>query len=183
MRRKRRKKRRAGGEEGARPALLCYSHVGSVPRAEPHPRGQAHPEPTPPSPPPPGNFTCSLDRHEPFTTEAIHPYPRPTSIFPRHLSWQMSEGLLLHPAPPPSPHISTCFSVSPEADAWEILAIEEPAVPEWGRSPGAEILATVFPRDQFCLSTRMLNHAPMSSSRFHHEAHSKQINRNSSQSL
>ena len=47
----------------------------------------------------------------------------------------------------------------------------------------AEILATVFPRDVFCLSTRMLNHDPMSSSRFHQEAHSEQINRNSSQSL
>ena len=71
----------------------------------------------------------------PFTTEAIHPYPRPSSIFPRHLSWQMSEALPPHPALPHSPHISISVSASPEDDAWEILAISESAVPEWGRSP------------------------------------------------
>ena len=59
----------------------------------------------------------------PFTTEAIYPYPRPRSIFPRHSSWQMSEALPPHPAPPRSPHISISVSVSPEANAWEILAI------------------------------------------------------------
>lgn len=162
---------------------MCYSHVGSVPWAEPHPRGQAHPEPTPPSPPPPGNFTCSLDPSGAPHNGSNPPLSQAQFRFPRHLSWQMSEALPPHPAPPPSPHIAISVSVSPEADAWEILAIEESAVPEWGRSPGAEILATVFPRDQFCLSTRMLNHDPMSSSRFHHEAHSEQINKNSSQSL
>jgi len=59
----------------------------------------------------------------PFTTEAIHPYPRPSSVFPRHLSGQMSEALPPGPAPPHRPHISISVSVSPEADAWEILAI------------------------------------------------------------
>lgn len=82
--------------------------------------------------------------------------------FPRHLSWQMSKAAASSCLPPPpSPHAIISVSSLTGSSAWEILAIEESAVPEWGKIPGAEILATVFPRDQFCLSTRMLNHDPI----------------------
>ena len=72
----------------------------------------------------------------PFTTEAFPAYRRPSSVFPRHLSWQMSEALPPSPAPPSPSRISISVSVSAEANAWEILSIYESAVPGWGRSPG-----------------------------------------------
>lgn len=116
-----------GGEEGGRHPIWCYAQVGSVRGAEFHPRGQAHPHPTTPhllfllgtS------LSLSLDiqgTQVPFTAGGIGPHPRPSSICPRHLSWQMSLALPPYPSPPPSPRVSISVLVSPEADAWEILA-------------------------------------------------------------
>ena len=95
----------------------------SLPWAEPHPRGQAHPDPTLPSRPPLGDFTFSLDPSGALQNWSNPPLSQASSIFPRHLSGQMSEALPPGPALPRSPHISISVSVSPEADPWEILAI------------------------------------------------------------
>ena len=75
--------RRRGGQEGRREpdSRSCAVHRWAVSWAEPHPRGQAHPDPTPPSPPPLGTSFLSRPFRGPSQLKQSTPIPGSVPFF------------------------------------------------------------------------------------------------------